>query len=304
MKNLTLILTLFLLPFLGNSQDVVNESLEFNIPFDNAEQEADFIALGGDRIDMPAPGSYTLVRSTPSASSVRDGIDTRDSGDGLPLLLDCTVVPDTDLNCRADLPPVDFVFFHENAIVNSFGTWLPNNEGDLDLNALTIIPGNSGCVGDPVTITRTYTATDEVDPNGVATAECIQVFTIENTIPPTITAPADATVFNAAAATLAPANLGTGVGGPSNCTNHAPVVVTFMDVSDQMGATDPMYTITRTWTATDDCGLTSTADQIITVDVSLTIPTMGEWGIMILALFLIIFSVVVIRRRQTSTQLG
>ena len=103
----------------------------------------------------------------------------------------------------------------------------------------------------PFILERTYTATDECG----NTSTCLQIITIDDTTPPVITCPADITaecddVFDPGVATAT-----------DNC--DLVVDVTFADISvtDQC----PVIMTTRLWTATDDCGNTSTCIQLITI---------------------------------------
>jgi Ice-binding-like/Secretion system C-terminal sorting domain len=83
--------------------------------------------------------------------------------------------------------------------------------------------------------------------------------TIIPVLPPVIICPADVTV-ECDESTL-PSNTGTAVAN-SNC-NLAPTIV-FNDVN--LGGTCPNeFTISRTWTATNDCGISSSCIQIISV---------------------------------------
>lgn len=85
------------------------------------------------------------------------------------LIVDCSNIVDEQLECRADLPPVDFDL---PIVVDSCG--------DIILSALTIIPGNSACPDDTLFVTRTYFINDGVNP----TAECMQTFTIVDDVAP------------------------------------------------------------------------------------------------------------------------
>jgi len=163
------------------------------------------------------------------------------------LVVDCSNITDQPLECRADLPPVDF------NLVNAIDSC-----GDVTKSALTIIPGNSGCPGDPIIITREYFLND-----GVSSESCMQTFTVESTIAPTITCPANVTIE--CDEDNSPANTGMAT-GTAYCSTAA--IVTFSDVSTQgtAGCSQYEYMITRTWTATDNCNRMATCSQIITVD--------------------------------------
>ena len=106
------------------------------------------------------------------------------------------------------------------------------------------------------TITRTWTASDGC---GNST-QCVQVIVVTDNTGPTITCPANITI-ECTASTL-PANTGNPTAS-DNCIT--PPTVTFSDVTTG-GACPQERTITRTWTATDGCGNTSTCVQTIFVD--------------------------------------
>ncbi|MEM7390899.1 MAG: HYR domain-containing protein, partial [Verrucomicrobiota bacterium] len=105
------------------------------------------------------------------------------------------------------------------------------------------------------TINRTWTATD-----GAANmAACTQSITVADTTEPMITCPADVTVecdsSSASAAT-----------GVATATDNCDTNVTVAE-SDAVaaGACPQEETITRTWTATDDCGNSASCTQVVTV---------------------------------------
>ena len=105
----------------------------------------------------------------------------------------------------------------------------------------------TGC---PYTITRTWTATD--DCGNVASAT--QVITVIDNAAPTLNGVPANTQVLCNAIPSAPV-----VTASDACDTNVPV--TF---SEQVGTGCP-YTITRTWTATDDCGNVASATQVITV---------------------------------------
>ncbi len=108
--------------------------------------------------------------------------------------------------------------------------------------------GNTGCQ----TITRTWTATDDAGNMSTAT----QVITVTDGMAPTLVGvPANATV--SCGSIPAPANV--------TATDNCDVSVAVIYNQTQSG-TGCSYTLTRTWTATDDCGNVASAQQIINVN--------------------------------------
>jgi hypothetical protein len=109
-----------------------------------------------------------------------------------------------------------------------------------------------GC-GNTEVITRVWTATDECG----NPSSCTQIITVVDTTPPTIVCPANATVE--CGMSTAPAATGTATGSDICGT----VTITFNDsFAPACGNTG---VITRTWTATDQCGNSSSCTQIITI---------------------------------------
>ena len=119
----------------------------------------------------------------------------------------------------------------------------------------TDVVSKGGCANES-TITRTWTAIDECD----NTSSCVQVITVEDNTSPVITCPSDVTIE--CTESTDPANTGFAT-GDDNC-DPSPTV-TFTDVVT-MGACANESTITRTWTAIDECDNTSSCVQVITVE--------------------------------------
>ena len=107
------------------------------------------------------------------------------------------------------------------------------------------------CAGDYV-ITRTFTATDDC---GNATS-ATQTITIIDTTAPELTIPAD---YTAECSDVHPMDEATAT---DNC---GAVVITVEEVETTAGACAGDYVITRTFTATDDCGNETSATQTITI---------------------------------------
>ncbi|HEX9749846.1 MAG TPA: dockerin type I repeat-containing protein, partial [candidate division Zixibacteria bacterium] len=150
-----------------------------------------------------------------------------------------TVCPaDFDAGCFANVPPCD-----------------PGDATATDnCSAVTITcndspPPGGGCSG---TITRTYTATDACG----NTETCVQLITVSDD-PPTIVCPDDFSVdclADVPACDPGDATATDDCGGVTVTCSDGPLV----------GGTCS-GTITRTFTATDDCGNQTSCDQIITV---------------------------------------
>jgi hypothetical protein len=141
--------------------------------------------------------------------------------------------------------------------------------------------GGSGCLGDPLIITRTWTATD--DCGNVAT--CVQTITVEDTTPPTFLSVPDDLEVNAEAGGCTASFTAAEIGYATATDNCNPLVTVTWARSD--GATnldDPFDAgdspITITWKATDDCGLMSTYVQTVIVhavnDVALSVQLTGS----------------------------
>src|SRR5205814_5823808 len=108
-------------------------------------------------------------------------------------------------------------------------------------------------------ITRTFTAAD-VTGN---TSTCAQVITVHDVTAPVISCPAAATVNCQDATSIAE------LGNASATDNCSAVAISHSDVSTQdanvSASAHYNYTITRTFTAADVTGNTSTCAQVITV---------------------------------------
>jgi len=136
--------------------------------------------------------------------------------------------------------------------------WTDNCDGTGSVTGNDVSDGQT-C---PETITRTWTYTD-VCGNTASTSQTITVF---DTTPPTGTAPA---TVNVECIGDVPADDITQVTNVSDNCTASPVVAFVGDVSDGQSCPE---TITRTYSITDDCGNTSTVDQLIIVN-DVTPPT-------------------------------
>lgn len=153
---------------------------------------------------------------------------------------------DESVECLAGVPDADFA--GGSASDSCGGDPTVTHEGDTD-------NGGTGCAGDPLIIARTYRATRAADDF----EECTQTITVVDATAPVLAVPADITVE--CDASTAPSDTGEAT-ATDNC-DAAPVVEFSDSVAD--GACAQESTITRTWTATDTCGNSASADQVITV---------------------------------------
>ncbi len=123
-----------------------------------------------------------------------------------------------------------------------------------------LIVSEGGCSGS-YTINRTWSATD---PCGNTTTQ-VQVITVVDEMAPSFTPPADLTI-ECTADIDNPDIVGTVADATDNCSKGE-LAASYTDEfskSELEGCTGN-YTITRTWSVSDECGNTSTAIQTITV---------------------------------------
>jgi gliding motility-associated-like protein len=140
-------------------------------------------------------------------------------------------------------------------------TAVDNCSGDITVQGIdTTVPGN--CPNSFI-VTRTWTFTDACN-NATSISQTINV---TDTVAPIIAElPAESTISCPAAPEFAQAT------ATDNCGSD--FTLTSADVKTD-GACADSYSVTRTWTATDACGNTSTASQTINVQ-DVTAPVIAE----------------------------
>ena len=132
---------------------------------------------------------------------------------------------------------------------------------DVTLNAtFTDVVAAGSCEGELI-ITRKWTLTDDCGNNTIHN----QTITVTDHTPPTFTAPADITIYKDAQCNQ---NVSVGVTGDvtdeaDNCDHTLNAV--FTDGVPVPGSCVGNETITRKWTLTDDCGNTTSHNQLINV---------------------------------------
>ena len=153
---------------------------------------------------------------------------------------DITLPADVTLDCPADIDPLST---GQATALDTCG------EVILTYDDQEVV----GC-GDTRTITRTWTATDESGNTNTGD----QIITVADTTAPVLDGvPADMTV-GSTETIPAPAE----VQATDGCSGS--VAIEFTETRTDSGCPD-VYTLTRTWTATDLCGNSTTAAQVITV---------------------------------------
>ncbi|MFK8006549.1 MAG: SdrD B-like domain-containing protein, partial [Saprospiraceae bacterium] len=205
---------------------------------DNCDNNV-LVTFNENRINGTCDDNYTLERiwiATDNCGNTVQQTQTITVADQTPPVF--ALLADITLECSDNLTPPNPVV-SDNCDVDV--TVILNDEFRTDLSCT-----------DNYTLTRVWTATDNCGNQSTYT----QVATIEDTTPPSISAPADDTVL--CDDVPAPAT----VGANDNCDND--VTVTFAEVRTD-GNCPNNYTLTRTWTATDNCGNVSSDSQVLTV---------------------------------------
>jgi uncharacterized repeat protein (TIGR01451 family) len=210
------------------------------------------VSISQSDSSVPGCGNTEVITRTWTAT---DACGNTTSCDQIITVVDTTdpqifgVPANTTIECGDPIPPV-LPFATDNC----------DDDLTVTLNAVTT-PNPNGCGS---VMVRTWSTTDDCG----NTASEQQTIDIVDTTPPTITCPANTTVE--CTGSTDPADTGMATGNDI-CGD---VTITHSDSSDPgCGNTE---VITRTWTATDECGLTASCDQVITVvdttDPSITCP--------------------------------
>ncbi|WP_378187410.1 T9SS type A sorting domain-containing protein [Aquimarina sp. W85] len=183
--------------------------------------------------------SWTATDSCENCSEICEQIITIESG------------PDLELECP------------ESITVEAGTTIDPSVTGEPTTNADTftfvdeIIEGN--CLGDSI-INRTFTVTD-AEGNSLT---CVQIITVEDTTVPEIVCPEAITVQGDPTITPSPEVTGTAT-ATDIVDGQDTLNISFEDAMPT--ETSPnVFSLTRTWTATDSCGNSISCDQVITIE--------------------------------------
>ena len=151
-----------------------------------------------------------------------------------------------DLQCTSEIPLADI-----NLVTNV----ADNCGGTVTISVSETNNEGSGCNGNPLIITRTYTLTDC---SGLAT-NLIQTIRVEDNTAPIFTSELPQNISVSCDAIPNPANMS----GSDNCGE---VTITVLDTIDrEVSECEGEYIINRTWTITDRCNNSSSYTQTITV---------------------------------------
>ncbi|MGB0839141.1 MAG: hypothetical protein ACPGXL_03315, partial [Chitinophagales bacterium] len=197
----------------------------------------------GTIMALPADGVITVAAGTDHTVTVYDSNDCSTSkdieADCCELQVDCSICDDLfiDLECEEDVPEADYSFFN-----------ITEACGEVDITHEDESNDGSGCLLDPLVITRTYEVRDDLD-NVIIVK---RFFTIIDVTPPSLTCPTEDLTLTCGDdfATLIENWLGEAMAS-DNC--GTPTLKNDYDPESLFAACGDSQTIT--FTATDACGL-------------------------------------------------
>ena len=207
----------------------------------------------GDIIMLP-------IGDTPVKYYAEDACGNIDSCETMITVLDATAPmmtcpPNGAASC--DVSEVDV--FASYADFTAAGGSATDNCGTIDEMSFAFVSASSNNMDCPETVTRIYSVAD--DSGNIAT--CEHAIIISENEAPTFTTPLDTIVD--CGANIDTMNVGAPIDVMDNC-GSGEVTLSFTYGPEVPGECPVLYTITRSWTATDLCGNTSAPqDQIITV---------------------------------------
>ncbi len=201
---------------------------------DNCDLDVDIACVQGPLVGGACGGTVTnTYTATDDCGNTDVCTQTITVNDTTPPEITCPA--GFSVQCEGDVPACD--------PLDASAT--DNCDLDVDIACVQGPLVGGACGG---TVTNTYTATDDCGNTDV----CTQTITVNDTTPPEITCPPDEMYM---CTDCTPVGMATAT---DNCDDD--VEITFEE--DVMGVCPRV--ITRTWTATDDCGNTSTCVQTIT----------------------------------------
>ena len=208
------------------------------------------------------PGDLVMfpLGNTPIKYYAEDACGNIDSCETMITVLDATAPMMTcpaNGSASCDVSEVDI--FASYADFTAAGGSATDNCGTIDETTFTFVSASSNNMSCPETVTRIYSVADD---SGIV-ATCEHAIIISENEPPTFTTPLDTIVD--CGASIDTMNLGAPTDIMDNC-GAGNVTLSFTDGGQLPGECPVLYTITRSWTATDICGnVSDVQDQIITI---------------------------------------
>lgn len=209
---------------------------------DNCDANVSIVYLGETRVDGSCPGAYTLTRTWRADDNCGNTATAQQF---------ITVVDITKPTFSA--VPANVTVSCDNIPAVGTATATDNCDASVTVTYVGETRTNGACT-DSYTLTRTWNAADDCGNTATGT----QLITVQDIVSPVITStPANVTV-SCDAVPLPGTPTAT-----DNCDTD--VTITF-DGETRVGGVCPFtYVLTRTWTATDNCGNTKTTTQVLTV---------------------------------------
>ena len=223
------------------ADDVPAPDINAPVVSDNCSAPVTVTHVGDVSDNMTCPQTITRTyRATDACGNTTDCIQLILVGDDVPPTITCPGPITVD--CIEDVPPPNI-----NAVTVS-----DNCMDGVTVTHVGDVSNNMTC---PRTITRTYRATDTCGNS----ADCTQLITVDDNIPPTITCPGPVVV--SCLEDVPPPNIGL-----PTVTDNCNAQVTVTHVGDVPNNMTCPQTIMRTYRATDACGNSTDCTQMIFVD--------------------------------------
>jgi len=210
-------------------------------------------AVSSDDCDPDPVVSFSDITSSGSCAQdytiSRTWTATDDSGNTATCVQTISIADNTApvITCPAVISPIAC------GAIPSFGFATAIDACDGTVSFTMTTDSVSGNCDQAFTLTRTWTASDDCG----NTSTCSATIVVEDTAAPVITCPADVTAF----CTLSTDPETTGFANATDICDPTPLIT----YADELAQGFCPMILTRTWTATDDCGNTSTCIQIIEV---------------------------------------
>jgi hypothetical protein len=198
-------------------------------------------------IDGPCPGTHIITRIWKLVDSHGNNANDQQQVitvlDNTPPIITCP--QPIEVSCTGMIPPPDIesIVTHDNCSSNVIVEWVSD------------VITNQTCTN-KYTISRKYKATDGCNNSST----CIQTITVNDHTPPQIVCP---NPIEVQCASMVPAPSPNSVAASDNCGH---VIVTWTRDDINPGSCANRFTISRYYTATDDCGNSTMCSQVITVN--------------------------------------